>query len=1321
MKVYRLLLVFCVLSIAVVSKAAIITTTGSGNWSSVVPNAPWPGGIIPLATDDIIIGAGFTLTVNGNRTANSLTVGNGSTITVNAGITLTITANFSFPNLAATNTTGTIGGLGTINASTMSIAGSVVPTASRTVIIISTITSLNVTNNLTVTSQRNVANTNNPTFQLQSGTVTVNGTLSCVTAANAASTTLVTLATGAQTGTLILGNATPISTSGNAGVSTFTFTGASATVNYSGAAQTVFNVNYTNLTLSGSGIKTLQAGTTSIGGNLTLSGTASTTTVVGLTITGSVAINGSATWNNTANVAISIGGNLSVAAGATFTQGTGLVTFTGATSNTVTNTGTIAFGGGINVDKGTSQANVIDFQGPITMLAGGLTLTNGTFKLSSASTITAFTVDPNFGATAQLWCNGGTIQGGSTSVTYSGAIQVTAGTLNIGTSASHYLFPKGGSLTISGGALNVTGPLSDSPAGGATGMNFNISAGTCTVATATGSTADYPFLIQTSGTILSQFTMTGGTIVIQNSTSLSGFSTNAGYYNHVTGGTFSGGTLQIGNASTPASSIIEIDSTVPIFNLTINSSNVMASVKNYLAVAPSITVTNNVTISSGTLNANSSNVSVGGNWTNNGTFTNNYGTVTFNGTTTQTVGGTSPTTFNNMTLSGTNTVSFSVATTIGGTLTQNAGAVINPNSLTHTARTYIQGGTPQAPSSFGSTSSSATNKSNTFFTAGTTGILNVSNRIYFTRQTGNWNSNTSWSTVTYGNATNAGTFPAAGDDANVGGGFTITVTAAVASSTLFYQSAASSNSVSLNSGITLAVSRGITLSRPTTAGFTNTLAVGAGTLTAGSLLFTNNGTLDPTHALTISTGTATISGDVITDGTSASPTITFSGSGILNLAGSILNSSNCTFTAGTGTVNYNATTVSQVIGDFTYNNLTWNNTTSTIPQLSLRANTSAANRLTMTSGVVDMGGFTLTLSSSATGALSHSLLSTAGWMYGGTFTRSFPATAITVGTSQDGLMPMGTSTDFRPFFFGKSNTGGSTGTISMTHSDPVTTTTGLSIADGASTIVNRNNAVWGSTLTGGTAATFGIRYGGTGLGTVTNLIHLRSMLLNSTIATHVAASGSLTDPRVERSTLSTAQMSNNFYAGSINTASPLPIELTYFSAILKNSVIELSWTTASELNNDFFTIERSGNGEKFETVKTVKGKGTTNLTSYYQDIDENPLFGKSYYQLKQTDFDGHVSYSDVVVIENNSTAPVKIYPNPILENRLTVEMEGLQIGEEVPVSIIDMKGVPVFNAIYQAGDTGKLKNPIELSSLPSGVYIVMIKAAKGVRKKIIIP
>ncbi len=199
-------------------------------------------------------------------------------------------------------------------------------------------------------------------------------------------------------------------------------------------------------------------------------------------------------------------------------------------------------------------------------------------------------------------------------------------------------------------------------------------------------------------------------------------------------------------------------------------------------------------------------------------------------------------------------------------------------------------------------------------------ITVASATTYYSRANGNWNSSTTWSTVSYTSNTNAGTFPVAGDIVNIGNGFTVTVTVNAGCASITYDNTINSanNTITITSGITLTVSGAITIPRLTNN--TNTLAVGAGTLNAGSIAFTNGGG-GQRHQLTISTGTATITGNVTETGSTGSATIAFTGAGLLQLGGTIFTSATGTLTTATGcTVEYNGSGA-QNIGDFAYVNL----------------------------------------------------------------------------------------------------------------------------------------------------------------------------------------------------------------------------------------------------------------------------------------------------------------------------------------------------------------------------------------------------------------
>ena len=83
-------------------------------------------------------------------------------------------------------------------------------------------------------------------------------------------------------------------------------------------------------------------------------------------------------------------------------------------------------------------------------------------------------------------------------------------------------------------------------------------------------------------------------------------------------------------------------------------------------------------------------------------------------------------------------------------------------------------------------------------------------------------------------------------------------------------------------------------------------------------------------------------------------------------------------------------------------------------------------------------------------------------------------------------------------------------------------------------------------------------------------------------------------------------------------------------------MVILNWTTASELNNDYFTIERSKDAVEFQPIKFVEGAGNSNSILNYEIIDVNPFLGTSYYRLKQTDFNGKYSFSNIVSVNAGS-------------------------------------------------------------------------------------
>jgi hypothetical protein len=113
-------------------------------------------------------------------------------------------------------------------------------------------------------------------------------------------------------------------------------------------------------------------------------------------------------------------------------------------------------------------------------------------------------------------------------------------------------------------------------------------------------------------------------------------------------------------------------------------------------------------------------------------------------------------------------------------------------------------------------------------------------------------------------------------------------------------------------------------------------------------------------------------------------------------------------------------------------------------------------------------------------------------------------------------------------------------------------------------------------------------------------------------------------------------------------STPLPIELIDFTGECNSSKVKLNWSTISEINNDYYTIERSIDGINWKIISTIEGAGNSNANMHYSYIDIDPLFKSSYYRLQQTDFDGRSKYSPIINVKKckEDFTELSIYPNP---------------------------------------------------------------------------
>lgn len=174
---------------------------------------------------------------------------------------------------------------------------------------------------------------------------------------------------------------------------------------------------------------------------------------------------------------------------------------------------------------------------------------------------------------------------------------------------------------------------------------------------------------------------------------------------------------------------------------------------------------------------------------------------------------------------------------------------------------------------------------------------------------------------------------------------------------------------------------------------------------------------------------------------------------------------------------------------------------------------------------------------------------------------------------------------------------------------------------------------------------------------------------------------------------------------------PLPVELVYFTATVRNNQAHLEWLTASELDNDRFEIERSLDARSFEKVGTVKGKGTTSLETKYQFTDRTPVQGTVYYRLKQVDTDGQFAYSNVIAVNAKGLArelATQAYPNPFQDViKVTLMAPEAQV---TVMTIYDMNGRRVMNKELPL-DAGLNRLELNLEQLQSGMYILKVVGA----------
>ncbi len=179
-------------------------------------------------------------------------------------------------------------------------------------------------------------------------------------------------------------------------------------------------------------------------------------------------------------------------------------------------------------------------------------------------------------------------------------------------------------------------------------------------------------------------------------------------------------------------------------------------------------------------------------------------------------------------------------------------------------------------------------------------------------------------------------------------------------------------------------------------------------------------------------------------------------------------------------------------------------------------------------------------------------------------------------------------------------------------------------------------------------------------------------------------------------------------------AAPLPIELVSFEAQPKNNKVHVSWTTATESNNDFFTLEKSQDGLNFEIVGTIKGAGNSNSISNYEFIDEKPFKGTSYYRLKQTDFDGEINYSGITTAYmKEESINLIASPNPA-SDKLNLNFNSYD-ETQTDITVFDLQGRPVISESFKSLEGNNSKD-LDILKLSPGFYYIVVQTDGNLEK-----
>lgn len=1114
------------------------------------------------------------------------------------------------------------------------------------------------------------------------------------------------------------------------------------------------------ITITNSGSNTLTfSGSNTFGGNITVSNSGSShiyfntgTNTFSGTVTSSTSSSGTNYFSNSgsSSFAENFIVNCSSTGATNFGNSGGSTTlaeFKTITSSTYSGSGTLYFRNFTQTGTGTAQTLNLSTTGNVTFFTGN--------TFNSALTVVAKSIvlsGTTFNGNVDFTHNGSTGSTGSGGNTYNGTVNITnSGSSSIIMNQAADIFNGDLTITISGtghvylartsGTTQFNGNIVLSRSNTGT-LIFGLSGGSSTLAdtktitcNTTGWIEFYNFTqVGTTAQVLNASSVSGGTIGclrFYSGNIFNGPLTASGYYLNINGGTFNNTTSlsKTGGGDNGSNGTL-------VFNgaTTISNSNGAAA---KISLAGTITLTNTLTLTGSTRIQVDATITNGGNLIT----VNNTGSIDMNGIISGSGGitklgsGTLSLTAAN-TYTGTTTISSGYLTignttalgnVSGGTVVESGGTLdlsgityASAEPLTINGTGYASDGAIRNSSGTGATFPGLVTLAANSSIYGGSGTITLSNAGTITgsgytltlggtiggtitsiigtdaggltkvTSAGTWtlngaNTYTGTTTITsgilkLGNTSALGT-NATGTTISSGGALDLNgYVLSSAEALTISGTGVSSGGALINTGAATSFSGDVTLGAATTINTANDITL-SGTISPNTYTLSKAGA----NSLIMGSNTVTINGLTISAGTFNA------GSSTINLSGTFTNSG--TFTCGTGTVNF-VGSAAQTIPALTYYNLTLNNTTSpSTSAATLAGNISVGGTLTLTTGILNTSTYTIDLG--ANGSISESnpsVLAPTSYVTG--YVSATRNTGSTSGTVTFGGLGLEI-----------------TETTQTDNSTVVTRRTGTASSGNSKSSILRYFDIT-PTIDAGLNGTLVFRYTTAEIASHTEA-NLKLYKSDSPYTAWTKQGTSSVDASTNTVTL-TGITDFSRWTASDQVSQPLPVNFLNFSVKSESGINKLTWSTASELNNDYFEIERSNNGIDFTIIDKIKGEGTVNTISEYVYFDSiSNQNSSSYYRLKQVDFDKNHSYSSIINSKlTDKFQQFSIYPNPfkygdILHVRLNnVSSES----ESIQITILDLSGKLMLQNEFQNINNQYATQLInQNNTLNKGIYLIEFK------------